>query len=94
MGSTSGDTWAVYGTNTLGSLAGATQLATNGSDDGVEVSLPGATGYKYSDVVALTNNVLIQDLVYTSSVPEPGTLGIVGLGGMLIGLLGRKFRRN
>ena len=90
LGSTGGDTWAVYGTNTLGSLVGATQLATNGSDDGVEVSLPAATTYKYLDTVALTNNVLIQDLVYTSSVPEPGTLGIVGLGGVLIGLLRRK----
>lgn len=94
MGSTGGDTWAVYGTNTLGSLAGATQLATNGSDDGVEVSLLGATSYKYLDVVALTNNVLIQDLVYTSPVPEPGTLGIVGLGGVLIGLLRRKLNQN
>ena len=43
---------------------------------------------------ALSNNVLIQDLVYTSSVPEPGTLGIVGLGSVLIGLLRRKLNQN
>jgi hypothetical protein len=91
MGSTGGDGWAVFGTNTAGSLAGAAQLAANGNDDGVEVSLPGASSYLYLDVKATSNNVLIQDLVYTPhSVPEPGTLGIVGLGGVLIGLLRRK----
>lgn len=94
MGSTGGDGWAVYGTNTAGSLAGATLLASGGNDDGVEVSVPNALSYLYLDIKATSNNVLLQDLVYTSSVPEPGTLGIVGLGGVLIGLLHRKRLRN
>jgi hypothetical protein len=92
MASTGGDTWAVYGSNTAGTLGG-TMLASGGSDDAAEVTVTNATSYKYLDVKALTNNVLIQDLKYTgseSSVPEPGTLGIVGFGGVLIGLLRRK----
>ena len=94
MGSTGGDTWALYGTNTAGSLAGATLLAGGGNDDGVEVSVPNALNYLYLDVKAVTNNVLLQDLVYTSSVPEPSTLSIVGLGGVLIGLLRRKLKQS
>lgn len=94
MGSTGGDGWAVYGANTAGSLVGATQLATGGNDDGVEVSVPSATSYLYLDVKATRNNVLLQDLVYTASVPEPGTLGIVGLGGVLIGIMRRKLKQS
>src|SRR6185295_17344514 len=94
MGSTGGDTWAVYGTNTAGSLAGATLLASGGDDDAVEVSVPNALNYLYLDIKATTNNVLLQDLVYTSSVPEPGTLGIVGLGGVLIGVMRRRLKQS
>jgi hypothetical protein len=96
MGSTAGDTWAVYGSNTAGSL-GAISLAAGGNDDSVEVTVTNAKSYKYLDVVATKNNVLLQDLIYTSAAtptPEPGTLGIVGLGGVLIGLLRRKRNRN
>ena len=95
MGSTGGDTWAVFGSHTAGTL-GTTMLASGGSDDGAEVLVTNATSWEYLDVRALTNNVLVQDLVYstTSSVPEPGTLGIVGLGGVLIGLLRRKRIQN
>jgi hypothetical protein len=96
MGSTGGDTWAVYGSNTLGAK-GTTQLASGGSDDASEITVTNATSYMYLDVVALTNNVLIQDLHYTgseSSVPEPGTLSMLGLGGVLIGLVRRKRHQN
>jgi hypothetical protein len=96
MGSTGGDTWAVFGSNSAGILGG-TMLASGGGDDGAEVTVTNATSYKYLDVRAATNNVLLQDLVYTgseSSVPEPGTLGIVGLGGVLIGLLRRKVNQK
>ena len=92
MGSTGGDTWAVYGSNSAGVLGG-TQLASGGNDDAAEVTVTNAKNYKFLDVVALTNNVLLQDLKYTgseTSTPEPGTLGVVGLGGVLIGLLRRK----
>jgi PEP-CTERM motif len=97
MGSTGGDGWAIFGTNTLGSLSGATSLKTGGNDDGSEITIPGAGSYKYLDITATSNNVLLQDLVYTnpqSSVPEPGTFGIVGLGGVLIGLLRRKSQQS
>ena len=98
MGSTGGDGWAVYGNNTAGTLVGASSALASfsgpGNDDGSEVIVTNATSYKYLDIVATSNNVLLQDLVYTSSVPEPGTLGIVGLGGVLIGLLRRKLRQN
>jgi hypothetical protein len=93
MASTGGDTWAIYGSNTLGVL-GMTSLASGGSDDGVFVTVMNATSYHYLDVKAVTNNVLLQQLSYTARVPEPGTLGIVGLGGVLIGLLRRKLRQN
>ena len=93
MGSTGGDTWAVFGSHTAGTL-GTTMLASGGGDDGAEVTVTNATSWQYLDVRAVTNNVLIQDLVYTTSVPEPGTLGIVGLGGVLIGLLRRKRNQN
>jgi hypothetical protein len=53
-----------------------------------------ATSWEFLDIRAVTNNVLLQDLVYTGSVPEPGTLGIVGRGGVLIGLLRRKRNQN
>ena len=92
MGSTGGDAWAVYGSNTAGTR-GATSLATGGNDDGTEVTVANAKSYKYLDIVATQNNVLLQDLKYASAAtptPEPGTLGIVGLGGVLIGLLRRK----
>jgi hypothetical protein len=96
MSSTGGDTWAVYGSN-IGGTLGGTMLASGGSDDGTEVTVTNATSYKYLDVKALTNNVLIQDLKYggsETSVPEPGTLGIVGFGGVLIGLVRRKLNQS
>ena len=96
LSSTGGDTWAVYGSNTAGTLGG-TMLASGGSDDGTEVTVTNATSYQFLDVKALTNNVLVQDLKYggsESSVPEPGTLGVVGLGGVLIGLVRRKLNQS
>jgi hypothetical protein len=61
------------------------------------VTVTNATSYKYLDFTAQTNNVLLQQLSYAStisSVPEPGTLGIVGLGAVVIGLLRRKLQQN
>ncbi len=93
-----GDTWAVYGNNAPGTLVGkSSALATGHDDDGVEVTVSGAKSYTYLDIVATKNNVLLQDLVFSGSspaTPEPGTFGIVGLGGVLIGLLRRKFGKK
>jgi hypothetical protein len=69
-------------------------LASGNNDDGVFVTVTNATSYKYLDVKAQTNNVLLQQLSYTGSVPEPGTLSVVGLGAVLIGLLRRKLHQS
>jgi hypothetical protein len=93
LSSTGGDTWAVFGSNTLGTL-GATNLASGGSDDGSFVTVTNATSWHYLDVKAVTNDVLLQRLSYTTPIPEPGTLGIVGLGGLVVGLMRRKLQRS
>lgn len=98
MSSTTGpDHWAVFGSNTAGVLGTGPVLASGSADDGVLVTVTNATSYKYLDFTAQTNNVLLQQLSYAStisSVPEPGTLGIVGLGAVVIGLLRRKLQQN
>jgi len=91
MGSTTGsDKWSIFGSNTA--------LATSGSggfSGTSESSFTFTPTMKYLDFTAATGNVLLGSLSYTqSSVPEPGTFGIVGLGGVLIGLLRRKRNQN
>lgn len=88
MSSTGGDGWAVFGSNTAGSL-GAISLAASGNDDGTFVTVTNAKSYQFLDFTATKNNVLLQQLSYTG-VPEPGTLGIVGIGAVAMGLLRRK----
>lgn len=88
MSSTGGDSWAIFGSNTAG-VRGATNLASGNNDDGVFVTVTNATSYRYLDITAQTNNVLLQQLSYTGT-PEPGTIGLIGLGGMALGLIRRK----
>jgi len=86
---TSPDEWAVYGTNTPGTLAGATLIDT-GVNDNLISSLPGSIlgTYTYLDFTALSGNVLLAEIDDTfnvpSSVPEPAGLAIfaAGLGGL------------
>ncbi len=91
MSSTTGDSWAVFGSNSAGIL-GTTKLASGNNDDSVFVTVANATSYHYLDVTAQTNNVLLEQLSY-SGAPEPGMMGLVG-GGLLLGagLIRRKKR--
>lgn len=82
MSSTGGDSWAVFGSNSAGIL-GTTSLASGNNDDSVFVTVANATHYHYLDITAQTNNVLLEQLSY-SSAPEPGMMGLVG-GGLLLG---------
>lgn len=101
MGSTTdNEWWAVFGTNSLGTLAGATQLLTASDEGSHGLQL----GYKYYDFVALGTkscgwwgcsfsggNVLIGGLTFTQAVPEPGTWAMMLLG---FGAMGLAFRRS
>jgi hypothetical protein len=88
-----GEAWKVYGTNTAGSLAGATTI-TSGSNEGLH-SLSGLGTYKYYDFVSTSSsggkNFLITSLQGTAAMPEPASwaLMILGFGG-----LGARLRRR
>lgn len=93
---TGGEAWAVYGTNTSGSLAGAVQVA-SGTNEAVSQVLPGIGTYRFFDFVSTApkggENFLITQLQTTAStvqnaVPEPASwalmlLGFGGLGAVL-----------
>ncbi len=80
------DAWEVLGTNTAGTLAGATVLD-SGTDANLVAQLPNFTigQYKYLDVIetAAGGNILLSELdnevmMGGSSVPEPATLALLG----------------
>jgi hypothetical protein len=83
---TQGETWKVYGSNTAGSLSGATTII-SGATEGLH-NLSGLGTYKYYDFVSVSSsggkNFLITSLQATAAVPEPEswTLIIVGMGGL------------
>jgi hypothetical protein len=90
MDSTSGgEAWAVYGTNTAGTvgstvITGGNLVASGTNIEGANTLLTG--NYKYYDFVSTANlggkNVLLTSL--TTTVPEPATWGLmlVGFGGL------------
>ena len=88
---TDGEEWAVYGSNTAGSLG--TQLATGTSQGGASLTtLPDWGTYKYYNFDEITpvkdDNILLSTLTATTSVPEPATwammlMGVFGQGGLL-----------
>ena len=80
----SGESFALYGSNTLGTL-GTLLTGYTGTADKT-VSLPSIDGtWKYVSVFSPTGNVLLDNAKTASSVPEPSTpalvmsLGLVGL---------------
>jgi hypothetical protein len=86
---TENEQWTVWGTNTAGSLAGATQVA-QGTTEGNHL-LPSLGTYRYYDFVSTAavggQNYLISSLT-TTAVPEPAAwammlLGFGGLGAVL-----------
>jgi len=94
MGSTtSPEAYTVFGSGsgTDTTIANVLKTCTAGTPNTCENSFTITTTLRYLDFTATNGNVLLGSLSYnTSSVPEPGTFGIVGLGAVLIGLLRRK----
>jgi hypothetical protein len=99
---TFGEQWTVYGTNTAGSIIGATSLSSGQDESSNGLPDVGTVKYKYYDFVETTNpegqgdNFLIEDLTTTTAgVPEPATwammlVGFFGLGGMIRGTRGQR----
>ncbi len=94
----SGEGYAVYGSNTLGSMG--SKLLLSGSLDRAAVSLPQLGPYKYVSITAMGGNdcspsdILISSAASTtlsvSSVPEPATYAMMGCGMLLLGCARRK----
>ena len=91
---TAGDTWQVLGTNTSGTLAGATPILSCVGSDGPGnpceqlTTINGAGNFKFLDVTAEMGNVLLSE-VDTRAVPAPivgaGLPGLILAGGGLLG---------
>ena len=96
MGSTtSPDAYEIFGSSTATNTTIANVLDTcNSASTSCENSFTITPTLRYLDFTATDGNVLLSSISYTQSTPEPGTLGIVGLGGVLIGLLRRKLNQN
>jgi hypothetical protein len=97
---TAGDTWQVLGTNTSGTLAGATPIlscvGSGGPGNVCEtlMTLLGAGNFKFLDVTALAGNVLLSE-VNTVAVPAPIVgAGLPGLLAACAGLLALARRRR
>ena len=96
---TAGDTWQVLGTNTAGTLVGATPILSCVGSDGpgnpceTLMTLSGAGNFKFLDVTALAGNVLLSE-VDTRAVPAPivgaGLPGLILAGGGLLALARRR----
>jgi hypothetical protein len=96
MGSTtSPDAYEIFGSSSATNTTIANVLETcNSATTSCESSFTITPTLRYLDFTATDGNVLLSSISYTQSTPEPGTLGIVGLGGVLICLLRRKLNQN
>lgn len=72
-----GESWKLYGSNTLGTLGTFIQSGT--ADYGTNVALSSAfSGYTYLSIQAGYNDILVSTLSTNISVPEPGTYLLLG----------------
>ena len=88
---TSGEEWAVYGSNTAGTLG--TFLTSGTTQGGASLTTLPQWGkwqfYNFDEIAPVQNdNILLSTLTATTSVPEPATwammlMGVFGLGGLL-----------
>jgi hypothetical protein len=85
----SGEGYEICVTNTAGTLKGATCFSGNADEKPVNVNWGKD---KYIDITATKGDVLISDFSFTSTTPEPGTLGLTLLGAA--GLLAFAIRRT
>ena len=82
--------WMVYGTNTAGSLAGATNLKSGSANFGTFVNFSSIPAARYIDVIASgsgASNILLAQLQVSldparggaQANPEPATFGLMGV---------------
>lgn len=94
----SGDTWDLYGTNTAGTLVGATLLVNTSNvnfPNLVDLTSFLPLGFTYLDLTAVTGNVLLSEIVATSGatpIPEPSTYLMLGSCLIFTGLARRKMK--
>jgi len=97
---TGGEAWDLWGTNTLGALAGATELINGSTADNVFTALPSWGTYRYYDLTvhphaaSPADNVLLDAVEADGSVPEPATMTLFATGGLVLLLLGRTRARQ
>ena len=103
---TSGEEWAVYGTNTAGTVGSSTisnghLIGTGFTEGGAGRALTG--GYTYYDIVSISpqnnwtgdgGNVLLTSLTANLPVPEPDTWALMILGVFGVGAAMRQRRRQ
>jgi PEP-CTERM motif len=88
----SGEGWNIYASKTLGTLG--TFLQT-GTTEGVVTLNALPSGDDFISVQASSGNILISTLATQgSSVPEPSTAAILGLGLLALGSIARRVRRS
>ncbi len=90
-----GESYEIWGSNSLGTPG--TVLVGKQTMGGVETNVPGFGSYKYISVSAPTGQVLINDLVFTSTstVPEPSTVGLLLAGlALLAGMVAMSNKAN
>lgn len=96
---TAGESWDLWGTNTLGNDSTFVLLLSAQTADNVFVSLPDWGTYQYyavtthPDPSSPDNNILFDSIKANAPTPEPGTLPMMAGGVMLAFALCRKVRR-
>jgi hypothetical protein len=95
-----GESWEVFGSNTLGSLGTEIETGTNNAPVSTALALTAST-YRYISVTAaMCSDVVLSGLggtiVTTNNVsptPEPGSFAMIGIGASLLGLAAFKRKR-